>query len=99
MALIATTRSRGCGTKVAAHSLDQLPLRCGKEIEPEADVAPLYSSHGWLLGGSSFRPKDGRLEGCDDSLRWAMKRLPIKSDEDREDMFGKTAATLFKFLG
>ena len=87
------------GPKSLASPPDKKPLHFGREIEPDSDGAPLRSSHKWLLGGSSFRPEAGRLEGCGDSLRWPMERLKFKSDEDKEWVLGKIAATLFKFPG
>lgn len=50
-----------------------------------------------LMWGSNFPPVAGRGEGYRNSLRFPMERLPFKSSEDKEWLFGKTAATLFRF--
>ena len=52
-----------------------------------------------LMWGSNFPPVAGRGEGYANSLRWPMERVQFKSEEDKEWLFGQTAATLFRFPG
>ena len=48
-----------------------------------------------LMWGSDFPPVAQR-EGYRNSLRFPMERVPFRSDEDREWVFGKTAASVWK---
>jgi L-fuconolactonase len=50
-----------------------------------------------LMWGSNFPPVAGRGEGYRNALRWPMEHVTFKSEEDKKWIFGKTAATLYKF--
>jgi len=50
-----------------------------------------------LMWGSNFPPVAGRGEGYRNALLWPMEHVTYKSEEDKEWIFGKTAATLYKF--
>ncbi len=50
-----------------------------------------------LMWGSNFPPVAGRGEGYRNSLRWPMERVTFGSEEDKEWIFGGTAAALWKF--
>lgn len=49
-----------------------------------------------LMWGSDFPPVAAR-EGYRNALRFPMEHVNFKSDEDKEWVFGKTAATLWRF--
>jgi L-fuconolactonase len=50
-----------------------------------------------LMWGSNFPPVAGRGEGYRNSLRLPMEHVQFKSEQDKEWIFGGTAATLFRF--
>ena len=52
-----------------------------------------------LMWGSNYPPVAGRGEGYRNSLWWTRERVPFKTEEDEEWVFGKTATTLWKFPG
>jgi L-fuconolactonase len=52
-----------------------------------------------LMWGSNFPPVAGRGEGYRNALRFPMEHIPFQSPADREWVFGKTATTLFRFVG
>ncbi len=52
-----------------------------------------------LMWGSNFPPVAGRGEGYRNALRWPMEHVRFHREEDKEWIFGNTAATLFKFPG
>ena len=69
-----------------------------ENIPPLIEMAiDAFGSHR-LMWGSNF-PVAGRGEGYGNSFRWPRERVQFKSEEDKEWVFGKTAATLFKFPG
>lgn len=49
-----------------------------------------------LMWGSDFPPVAGR-EGYRNALQWTMEHITYRSEADKEWIFGKTAASLFKF--
>lgn len=49
-----------------------------------------------MLWGSDFPPVAAR-EGYHNALRWPMEHIPVRDDEDREWIFGRTALSLFRF--
>jgi L-fuconolactonase len=51
-----------------------------------------------MMWGSDFPPVSGR-EGYRNALRWTMDHIPFRDGEDREWIFGKTALSLFTFVG
>jgi len=50
------------------------------------------------MWGSDFPPVAGR-EGYANALKFPMEGIRFQSEEDKEWLFGKTAATLWKFPG
>jgi predicted TIM-barrel fold metal-dependent hydrolase len=50
------------------------------------------------MWGSDFPPVAGR-EGYHNALYGTMEHLNCRSDDDKEWIFGKTALSLFKFVG
>ena len=50
-----------------------------------------------LMWWSNFPPVAGRGEGYRNALLWPMEHVTYKSEEDKEWIFGNTAATLYKF--
>ena len=71
---------------------------------PFLDVPPLsemaFGAFGAsrLMWGSDFPPVAGR-EGYTNALKFPMEGITFQSEEDKEWLFGKTAATLWKFPG
>ena len=51
-----------------------------------------------MMWGSDFPPVSLR-EGYHNSLRFTMEQMPFCSQEDLEWIFGKTAASVWKFPG
>jgi L-fuconolactonase len=49
-----------------------------------------------LIWGSDFPPVAGR-EGCRNALQWTMEHISLRSDVDKQWIFGKTALSLYKF--
>jgi L-fuconolactonase len=49
-----------------------------------------------LMWGSDFPPV-ARREGYRNALRLPMERVGFKSQDDKDWVFGKTAASLFRF--
>ena len=50
-----------------------------------------------LMWSSNYPPVAGRGEGYRNALWQTRERVPFKTEEDQEWVFGKTAATLGKF--
>jgi len=51
-----------------------------------------------MMWDSDFPPVAGR-EGYHNALYWTLEYINYRSDDDKEWMIGKTATSLFKFVG
>ena len=66
------------------------------EIPPLIEMAIEAFGPRRLMWGSDFPPVAAR-EGYGNSLRFPMEHVKFKSEVDKEWVFGKTAATLWRF--
>ena len=66
------------------------------EIPPLIEMAIDAFGARRLMWGSDFPPVAAR-EGYRNALRFPMEHVNFKSDEDKDWVFGKTAATLWRF--
>ena len=66
------------------------------EIPPLIEMAAEAFGAKRLMWGSDFPPVAAR-EGYRNALRFTMEQVRFASEEDKEWVFGKTAATLFRF--
>ena len=66
------------------------------DIPPFIEMAVEAFGAKRLMWGSDFPPVAAR-EGYRNALRFTMEQVKFASEEDKEWVFGKTAATLFRF--
>ena len=66
------------------------------DIPPVIEMAIDAFGANRMMWGSDFPPSAAR-EGYGDTSRFPMEQVKFKSQEDKEWVFGKTAATLWKF--
>ena len=65
-------------------------------VPPLVEMAVAAFGSRRLMWGSDFPPVAFR-EGYRNALRWPMEQVSYASDEDKEWIFGNTAASLFRF--
>jgi predicted TIM-barrel fold metal-dependent hydrolase len=65
-------------------------------IPPFMEMADDAFGASRLMWGSDFPPVAGR-EGYRNVRQWTMEHMPLRTDADKEWIFGKTALSLYKF--
>ncbi len=72
------------------------PFPFANNVPPLVEMAVTAFGAQRLMWGSDFPPVAFR-EGYRNALRWPMEQVSYASEEDKEWIFGKTAASLFRF--